>query len=244
MDASEAPGALAKMIEECEVLRRRVLEKPEQVLTRWVNERAVGVPSVAAMRLNHCALEDRCLDEFYNILKIAWVIPEGGLGESELLAIEDGLVEVPDDDDAEGPEPADDHLGMEEGEEEAVEADDPMVEPSDPYLEKARALLPKSPQLEIHEDAQVVKASSAESLEATTPPKAPTTPPKAPSTPPKPLSMAATAPTASADPVPALTRRQHVCTPKKLFQEEPSPNSDVAAAREIMRQRLRQILEY
>ena len=57
MDASEAPGALAKMIEECEVLRRRVLEKPEQVLTRWVNERAVGVPSVAAMRLNHSALE-------------------------------------------------------------------------------------------------------------------------------------------------------------------------------------------
>ena len=169
--------------------------------------------------------EDRCLDEFYNILKIAWVIPEGGLGESELLAIEDGL----DGDGAEGPEPADDHLGMEEGEEEAVEADDPMVEPSDPYLEKARALLPKSPQLEIHEDAQVVKASSGESLEATTPPKAPTTPPKAPSTPPKPLSMAATAPTASADPVPALTRRQHVCTPKKLFQEEPS-SRDYAAA--------------
>ena len=57
MAAGEAPGALARMIEDSECLRRLILEKPEQVLTRWVNERAVGVASVAAMRLNHRALE-------------------------------------------------------------------------------------------------------------------------------------------------------------------------------------------
>ena len=57
MAASEAPGVLARMIEESEQLRRLILEKPDQVLTRWVNERAVGVSSVAAMRLNHRALE-------------------------------------------------------------------------------------------------------------------------------------------------------------------------------------------
>ena len=57
MAAGDAPGQLARLIEESEPLRRRILEKPEQVLTRWVNERAVGVASVAAMRLNHRALE-------------------------------------------------------------------------------------------------------------------------------------------------------------------------------------------
>ena len=57
MAAGEAPGALARMFEESESLRRRILEKPEQVLTRWPSERSVGVASVAAMKLNHGALE-------------------------------------------------------------------------------------------------------------------------------------------------------------------------------------------
>ena len=184
--------------------------------------------------------EDRCLDEFYKILRLAWTIPEAGLPDNELLAIEDGPLEVPEDDDAadglepaRDPEPAHDDVDMEAGEEEAGEVDDPTVEPSDPYVEKATAVLPKSPQLDVHEDSQVVKASSAESLGAATPPKAPTTPPKPPTT-------AAGAP----NPVLPLTRRQHVCTPKKLFQEEPSPTPDLAAAREIMRKQLRQILGF
>ena len=53
----EEKGSLARLLEESSELRRRVLEKPEQVLTRWVNDRAIGVASVNAMKLNHLALE-------------------------------------------------------------------------------------------------------------------------------------------------------------------------------------------
>ena len=55
--AGDDAGSLARLLEETSELRRRILEKPEQVLTRWLNDRAVGVASVGAMKLNHLALE-------------------------------------------------------------------------------------------------------------------------------------------------------------------------------------------
>ena len=49
-------GELAKIFERDETIRRRILEKPDQILTRWVSQRATGIASVAAMRLNSQAL--------------------------------------------------------------------------------------------------------------------------------------------------------------------------------------------
>ncbi|CAE7769949.1 HERC1 [Symbiodinium sp. CCMP2592] len=45
-------GYLAQLLDESEVCRRRTVEKPQQVLLRWPNPQAVGIASVAAMRLN------------------------------------------------------------------------------------------------------------------------------------------------------------------------------------------------
>ena len=45
-------GYLAQLLDESEVCRRRTVEKPEQVLLRWPNPKAIGVASVPAMRLN------------------------------------------------------------------------------------------------------------------------------------------------------------------------------------------------
>ena len=50
------PGLLARMLEESESIRRRMLEKPDTVLTRWPGPKAIGVASVRAMRLNVEAL--------------------------------------------------------------------------------------------------------------------------------------------------------------------------------------------
>ena len=52
-----AKGLLAAMLDDRPALRHRLLEKPAQILTRWTNEKAVGLPSVKAMCLNHEALE-------------------------------------------------------------------------------------------------------------------------------------------------------------------------------------------
>ena len=166
------------------------------------------------------------MDEFYNILRIAWVIPEGGLDDDAMLAIEDGAVDDVRDvgllDVADFPVPEegiDGEAWHQEGEEEAELGDDPHVEPplnKDPYEVKAESLLKlRPPNLDEQEDAQIERASSAESLQ---------TPPR--------------------KDAPALVRRPHVVTPKKLFQElEPAGHSDLndlASARELMRQQLRQ----
>ena len=150
------------------------------------------------------------------------MIPDGGLDEETLLAIEDGPVDL--DEEPPAPAPADGGIDgdawHEEGEEEATLEDDVPLEPpaADPYLQKAESLLKlRSPQLDEHEDAQVAKATSAETLPETSPPAE----------------------------VPALTRRSHVfpaITPKKLFAEEESaPPTGLSAAREQMRAQLRQI---
>ena len=52
-----AVGCLARRLEENDVVRRRLLEKPEQILTRWINPKAVGIASVKAMGKNQHALE-------------------------------------------------------------------------------------------------------------------------------------------------------------------------------------------
>ena len=143
------------------------------------------------------------------------------MDDESLLMIEDGDVDDVGDEPASFPEPANEGISAdawhEEGEEEAGMVDDPPLEPSgtDPYQLKAESVSKlRSPRLDEKEDSQVMKASSAESL--------PETPPR--------------------KEVPALTRRPHVITPKKLFQEEPAPPADLSAARELMRQQLRQIL--
>ena len=143
-----------------------------------------------------------------------------------MLAIEDGAVDDVRDvgllDVADFPVPEegiDGEAWHQEGEEEAELVDDPHVEPplsKDPYELKAESLLKlRPPKLDEQEDAQIERASSAESLQ---------TPPR--------------------KDAPALVRRPHVVTPKKLFQElEPAGHSDLndlASARELMRQQLRQ----
>ena len=50
-------GQLATLFEECAALRRRVVEKPATVMTRWTSTQAYGVASVKAMVLNTGALE-------------------------------------------------------------------------------------------------------------------------------------------------------------------------------------------
>ena len=176
--------------------------------------------------LDGSGFRDRCLDKFYEILRNAWLIPEGGLDSDAMLAIEDGPVDDVHDDEmlevAEFLPPAegiDGEAWLEEGEEEADVVDDPQVEPSakDPYELKAESLLKLRPStLDEREDAQLERASSAESL--ATPPREHT---------------------------PALVRRPHVVTPKKLFEElEPAPHPDLASARELMRQQLRQFLKF
>ena len=180
------------------------------------------------------------MDTFYEILKIAWVIPEGGLDPDALLAIEDGSVEVLEDESARigdaPPEGFSDEA--EQGEEEAVQEDDPPVEPalsepgpsqvvaaepdsvepvpdvpSDPYMEKAVALLKlRTPKLDEGQDSQVVRASSTE------------------------FSTASPAVSAATDSKPPPI------TPKKLFQEEPSlvlTPDDMSMALARKRQQLR-----
>ena len=51
------PGILSRMLEEHADLRQRILEKPDQILTRWPTRASVGVASVKAMALNFKALE-------------------------------------------------------------------------------------------------------------------------------------------------------------------------------------------
>ena len=51
------PGLLAIRFDAEEVLRRRLVEKPDLVMTRWPSAKAAGVPSVKSMKLNLCALE-------------------------------------------------------------------------------------------------------------------------------------------------------------------------------------------
>ena len=50
-------GHLARMLEEDQAIRQRLLEQPRQVLLRWPSAKATGVASVKAMVLNHRALE-------------------------------------------------------------------------------------------------------------------------------------------------------------------------------------------
>ena len=66
---ADTNGSLAEALESSDVVRRRILEPPNQVLTRWVNDKAIGVSSVRAMALNTHALEitakwwvERCPD--------------------------------------------------------------------------------------------------------------------------------------------------------------------------------------
>ena len=56
-------GALGAAWEAERLLRRRVQDEDEPHLTRWLNKRATGVPSVKAMLLNTKALT--CLAEWY-----------------------------------------------------------------------------------------------------------------------------------------------------------------------------------
>lgn len=56
-------GALGAAWEAQRLLRRRVQDEDESHMTRWLNKRAVGVPSVKAMLLNSKALT--CLAEWY-----------------------------------------------------------------------------------------------------------------------------------------------------------------------------------
>lgn len=51
------PGVLAKAWEAEPILRQNVLDEKFPYMTRWVNEKAVGIPSVRAMALNFWALE-------------------------------------------------------------------------------------------------------------------------------------------------------------------------------------------
>ncbi|CAE7439833.1 HERC1 [Symbiodinium sp. CCMP2592] len=241
--AGEDSGSLARLLEDTSELRRRILEKPEQVLTRWLNDQAVGVASVGAMKLNHLALEilarwwvercpypktvpidrmrdeDRCLDTFYEILKIAWVIPEGGLSEEALLAIEDGPVEIPEENDP-PVEPAAEPVPL-PAEPVPLPAEPvplpaepvPLPDlPSDPYMEKAASFLKlRSPRLQEDQDSQMLRASSDECITAS------------------PASVLS--PT---EPPPI--------TPKKLFQEEEKlvlTSDDISIARARIREQLR-----
>ena len=171
------------------------------------------------------------MDAFYEILKIAWVVPEGGLSEEALLAIEDGSVEAFEDGSGEiGDAPQKGFSDeAEQGEEEAMQEDDPPVEPaavpaepvpslklpSDPYMEKAASLMKlRSPRLDENQDSQMVRASSEECMTAT--------------------PDSAVAP---GNMVPI--------TPKKLFQEEDKlvlTTDDMSIARARMREQLRQKL--
>ena len=56
-------GALGAAWESQRLLRRRVKDEDEPHMTRWLNKKAVGVPSVKAMLLNSKALT--CLAEWY-----------------------------------------------------------------------------------------------------------------------------------------------------------------------------------
>ena len=171
------------------------------------------------------------MDAFYEILKIAWVVPEGGLSEEALLAIEDGSVEAFEDGSGEiGDAPQKGFSDeAEHGEEEAMQEDDPPVEPaavpaepvpspklpSDPYMEKAASLMKlRSPRLDENQDSQMLRASSEECMTAT--------------------PDSAVAP---GNMVPI--------TPKKLFQEEDKlvlTTDDMSIALARMREQLRQKL--